>query len=684
MVRARKRSACKIGGLLRISVCACIFLNLTPASAEEQSPFAQQLTRLLNPALREDEQALTSLRKQLEELPPLSTGHSGSNIGFHSRFQPERNSPLELTIDLGRSFPVERIAVFPVRGMFRGTLVDGYGFPRHFVIELSQDADFSNPVHTLDSQASAVHTRPDYPIQFALKKPEEVRFLKIKVLEHWTREDGRFLSAFGEVMVLAEKRNVALRASVEADSYVFLPDWHHNFIVDGLTDHGLPVSPEPSPTNGFLARRTKDPNADRWIQIELPHMATIDEVTLIPAQPVDVPDQFGHGFPRKFRLRISEDPNFSDSRPLFESAEWNFPNPGDNPVSFSGDSFPARFVRLEVSEQWRVNVGQFTLSLAEMQVFEKGVNVAEGTEVTASDVFAEEPFLDVWQPEYLVDGFSSQNRLISLQNWLTGLEERRNVESQIAALNTTITSRIEQTLRWVLGLFTTIVIGSLGLVALLILRRKQALTQQQESLRARIARDLHDDLGSRLSGMRLLSESLLHSDELPSSFQQDLDLLHRSSGEATDAMRDIVWLLDTRERSLEKLRQQLKLLVPSILGSVAWEFHIDEDPDAEVAFEFRRQVILAFRESLNNAARHSGSSQFECRVGGDREHFWFEVRDWGKGFDRDTVKRGLGLTNLRKRAETLNGTATIESAPEIGTTVRFSAPYRTSKHRRLP
>ena len=213
---------------------------------------------------------------------------------------------------------------------------------------------------------------------------------------------------------------------------------------------------------------------------------------------------------------------------------------------------------------------------------------------------AEEPFLDVWQPEYLVDGFSSQNRLISLQNWLTGLEERRNVESQIAALNTTITSRIEQTLRWVLGLFTTIVIGSLGLVALLILRRKQALTQQQESLRARIARDLHDDLGSRLGGMRLLSESLLHSDELPSSFQQDIDLLHRSSGEATDAMRDIVWLLDTRERSLEKLRQQLKLLVPSILGSVAWEFHIDEDPDAEVAFEFRRQVILAFRESLNN------------------------------------------------------------------------------------
>lgn len=651
--------------------------------AEESAPFAQQLARLLTPALREDEQNLTSLQNRLNQLPPLSSGHSGSSIGYHSRFQPAQDSPLELEIDLGELQPVERIAVFPVRGTFRGNLVEGYGFPRHFVIELSEGRDFSAATATLNSQSIPTPPHPNYPIQFVLKKPLEARFLRLRVLEHWPREDGRFLSAFGELMVLANKRNVALRASVEATPYVSYPDWHHGFIVDGLTDLGLPVSPEPSSTNGFLAKRAKDRYTKRWIQIELPRMIEVNEVALIPAQPVDAPDQFGRGFPRKFRLMVSEDPDFITSQTLYEIDGWAFPNPGDNPVVFSGEGHPARFVRLEVNEQWRVSPEQYSFSLAEMQVFEKGVNVALGAKVTASEVFDMERYLDVWRPEYLVDGYSSQNRLTSLEDWLSGLEERKSVETQIAETKAEIASRIELTFRWVLGLSVVIVSGSLGLVALLILRRKQTVARQQEALRARIAQDLHDDLGSRLGGMRLISESLLNSDQLPDSLHQDIDLLHRSSGEATDAMRDIVWLLDTRERSLEKLRQQLKLLVPSILGSMPWEFHIDAAPDAEADFEFRRQVVLAFRESLNNAARHSDSALFKCRVGGDSEQFWFEVSDHGKGFDEPSIQKGLGLNNLRKRAETINGTVTIESQPESGTTVRFSAPYRSHKQQRL-
>ncbi len=115
-----------------------------------------------------------------------------------------------------------------------------------------------------------------------------------------------------------------------------------------------------------------------------------------------------------------------------------------------------------------------------------------------------------------------------------------------------------------------------------------------------------------------------------------------------------------------------------------WEFHVDGAPDAEVDFEFRRQVILAFRESLNNAVRHSESPRFECRVGGDGENFWFEVRDLGKGFDESTIRIGLGLNNLRRRAEALKGTVTIDSRPDAGTGIRFTAPYRRSNTQRLP
>ncbi|MEM7143840.1 MAG: ATP-binding protein [Verrucomicrobiota bacterium] len=591
---------------------------------------------------------------------------------------------MEITVDLGELYPVERIAVFPVRGMFRGSLVEGYGFPKHFVIELSDESGFSDPVQVLDSQAAPIPPRPDYPMQFILKDPVDARFLRMRILEHWTREDERHLSALGELMVFANNRNVALRATVEAESFTSFPDWYQGFIVDGQTDLGLPVSPEASLTNGLLTNGSKDQYANKWIQIELPRVVEIDEVALIPAQPVDAPDQFGHGFPRRFRLLISEDADFVNSRKLFESDEWVFPNPGDNPVVFSGGSFPAQYVRLEVSELARISTERCNLSLAEVQVFEKGVNVAKGAAVSASDVFDMERFLDVWRPEYLVDGYSSQNRLIGLEEWLDGLDERREVETRIAELTNSIETRVHDTLGWVLSGAVLVVLTSVGVTGMLIVRRKRSLARQQEALRGRIARDLHDDLGSRLGGMRLLSESLLGAEELPEEMRGDLDLLRQSSGEATDAMRDIVWLLDTRERSLEKLRQQLKLLVPSILGSMPWEFHVDAALDAEVDFEFRRQTVLAFRESLNNAARHSKGTLFECHVGGDQENFSFEVRDNGIGFDESSVKRGLGLSNLRKRAEVLNGEVLVTSTLGSGTIVRFTAPYSRSRKHRLP
>jgi len=660
-------------------------LGLLSVTAEESSSFAERITRMLSPDMKKDEAALKSLRLQLDQqLPPFSPGHSGLSKGFHSRFQSEQDTPLDLTIDMGESFPLDRIAVFPVQGMFRGAMIDGYGFPEHFTVELSNNADFSNIELILDSESLPMPPRPNHPRQFVLEVPTAARYVRLRILKHWTRGDGEFLSAFGEVMALSGPRNVALYSEVEGESFTTLPDWYRDHLVDGQTDLGLPVGPKPSPTNGFLSKASKGPITDKWVQMELPEIARIDEVAIMPAQPVDAPDQFGHGFPRKFRLLISEDADFDDAKVIADYSDKRFPNPGDNPVVFPAGGYSARFIRLEVTEMWHISRGGFSITLAEIQVFENGANLAIGAVVTASDVFAKKEFLHVWRPEYLVDGYSSQNRLIGLKEWLEGLEERRNVESQIAELENRIEGRVERILGWILSTAIVVIIAFIGIVGMLLARRKRALGEQQEALRARIARDLHDDLGSRLGGMRLLSESLLHSDEIPESFHQDLDLLHRSSGEATDAMRDIVWLLDTRERSLEKLRQQLKLLVPSILGSMPWEFHVDGAPDAEVDFEFRRQVVLAFRESLNNAAKHSDSPLFECRVGGDSETFWFEVHDRGTGFDEATVKKGLGLNNLRKRAETIGGTVRIESQPDAGTMVRFTAPYRRSKRHRLP
>ena len=70
--------------------------------------------------------------------------------------------------------------------------------------------------------------------------------------------------------------------------------------------------------------------------------------------------------------------------------------------------------------------------------------------------------------------------------------------------------------------------------------------------------------------------------------------------------------------------------------------------------------------------------------GGDTARFWFEVRDWGKGFREDTIGTGHGLANLRKRAEALGGNVAIESKPGEGTTVTFTVPLQRPLHRQHP
>ncbi len=658
-------------------MCVLWLVASTSVWADGTSPFAQRLTKWLSSSQRGADEELIELRHRLDELPPLTSGHRGENAGFHSFFQETRKNPLNVILDLGKVHPIDRIALFPVQGMFRGEVVEGYGFPGHFIVELSKTPDFRSGVSTFDSRIIKAPPRPDYPWQFEPAAPIDAQYVRLRVLEHWTREDGRFLSAFGELMILANGRNVALRSKVKTrSSFTSLPDWELLHLVDGQTDLGTPVSPEPSPTNGFLTKGRKEPDTKEWVQLELQSVVRMDELVLVPSQPVDAPDQFGHGFPRRFRLMVSDNPEFDDARVVVDHQTIPFPNPGNNPAVFSADGALARFARLEVDEMWHISNGRYSIALAETMILENGTNVALGAKVTASDIFLKERYLDVWRPEYLVDGFSSQNRLINLKDWLEGLEERKGVELRIGDLEQQMTARVERTLAWVFGLTAILVSGLLLVVGMLVLRRKRALEQQQEELRSRIARDLHDDLGSRLGGMRLLSENMLNVETLPGELRDDLDLLHRSSGEATDAMRDIVWLFDSRESSLDKLRQQMKRLLPTIVGSLPCDCQIVGRPEGDVGFEFRREVLFAFRESLNNAARHSGSDRIECRVGGSDHEFWFEVRDWGRGFNEEEVERVSGVANLRKRAETLEGTVEIESHPETGTKITFKASFQ--------
>ena len=403
----------------------------------------------------------------------------------------------------------------------------------------------------------------------------------------------------------------------------------------------------------------------------------IEEVRLIPAEPFDAPSQQGHGFPRRFRVLASLTSDFALPVIISDDSVIAFPNPGDNPVILPADGVTARFIRLEAVELWHTSNRTYSLALAEMQVYEDGYNVATGARVSASDIFAKPPFDRVWKPEFLVDGYSSQNKLIELDQWLEGLNEREETEREISRVESRMQDKVEGTTNVLLALAAGLIATLTVLTAITRVRRKQTLARQRDEMRTRIARDLHDDLGSRLGGMRLISESMLSSVELPPSMLDDVELIHRASREATDAMRDIVWLLDNSETSRSKLIRHMRQMPPSIVGGVSCEFTVDEAPEQQLAFDLRRQILFAFKECLGNAAKHANAERVDCYIGGDAKRFTFEVRDDGDGFSVEDADGGHGLKNLRNRAEILGGSVTVLSRPGGGTRVIFDVPVKT-------
>jgi signal transduction histidine kinase/ligand-binding sensor domain-containing protein len=209
------------------------------------------------------------------------------------------------------------------------------------------------------------------------------------------------------------------------------------------------------------------------------------------------------------------------------------------------------------------------------------------------------------------------------------------------------------------------------------LERKQMVERE----RARIARDIHDDLGARLTRISLLSESVPQEDVHPPQAADVLNRIFITARETTRAMDEIVWAVNPQHDTLDSLA--------SYLGKFAQEFFEDslmrcrldipmQLPNWPLDAEIRHNLFLAFKESLNNALCHSKATEVLVSLALDDRSFSITVADNGIGFDHaptligssNTAPRN-GLKNMRHRLKHIGGVAEIRSTPGTGTRVCF-------------
>lgn len=195
-----------------------------------------------------------------------------------------------------------------------------------------------------------------------------------------------------------------------------------------------------------------------------------------------------------------------------------------------------------------------------------------------------------------------------------------------------------------------------------------------QRVRMRIATDLHDDIGSGLSQIAILSEVVRkQSSDSPAGA---LDQIASVSRELVDSMSDIVWATDPNRDQVRDLAQRMRQFAGEVLGGSEIRFQLmlgAIEEEQKLSVNVRRQVYLVYKECIKNVVHHSGSSEASVSLNGDAISLALEVSDNGKGFDVSGHYPGHGLASLRERASSLGGTIEWTSG-EAGTLVKMRVP----------
>jgi len=195
-----------------------------------------------------------------------------------------------------------------------------------------------------------------------------------------------------------------------------------------------------------------------------------------------------------------------------------------------------------------------------------------------------------------------------------------------------------------------------------------------EAERARIARDLHDDLGSSLAEIAMLSKTRSSPRDGDANSAGVFDLIAERARRLIAALDVIVWAVDPEENSLQSLADYFNGFVDEYLShhGIVCRFDIPiEFPAINLNGNLRHDLFLAVKEALHNIARHSRASEVQFGMALASGVLEIVIADNGTGFETTVGHGGHGVKNLVSRLEKLGGTCRIDSRTGAGTTVRF-------------
>jgi two-component system sensor histidine kinase UhpB len=224
----------------------------------------------------------------------------------------------------------------------------------------------------------------------------------------------------------------------------------------------------------------------------------------------------------------------------------------------------------------------------------------------------------------------------------------------------------------------TLIIIAIALFNRYQLRKKLQQQAALLSVRNNIAKDLHDEIGSALTSIKILSEvshNNLQKDPVKSAVM--LKKITEQSSQVQQGMSDIVWAVAPDNDKLENMLVRMREYIAHTLEpkNIRTSFEVDEKTlSKSLSMEQRHDFLMIFKEAINNAAKYSGAGQVHIHLSGDARKIQLVVSDDGVGFEAEKARSSNGLRNMRTRTEALNGRFNICTAPGKGVKIEVEIP----------
>jgi signal transduction histidine kinase len=235
----------------------------------------------------------------------------------------------------------------------------------------------------------------------------------------------------------------------------------------------------------------------------------------------------------------------------------------------------------------------------------------------------------------------------------------------------------------------TSVVGGGRYLAWRRMRREMLRLKNQQALdneRLRIAQDIHDDLGARITEISLASALAQKRGSLSEETSNDFQRISRMSQELVSALYETVWAVNPENDNLDALGGYLCQMVNHLCeqAQLACRLDVSELPrDIEVSSQTRHNVIMAVKEAIHNVIKHSKATEVHLQASFEKDFLTIEIRDNGCGFKTARQTPGHGLVNMKRRLLDMGGICTIESHEGKGTTIqmRLQVPRTIQSHR---